>query len=482
MSIAENYIYNVIYQIVVVITPLITVPYVSRTLGAEGIGINAYAGSIIQYFILLGTLGIGLYAGRTIAYIRDDRKRLSEAFWSIFLLQFTLCGISFILCIIFTIFLTEKYRLIQIIQSLNLLAVAVDISWLFVGIENFKKLVIRSIFFRILGAICIFVFVRGSSDLWKYTAISTFSTLLSQLAMWAYLYRIVDKYKASYREALRHLWPSLQLFLPQIAIQIYLVLNRTMLGVLASKQEVGLYENADRIVKMSVSFLTATGSVMLPRVANSFSKGENEKVCHYIYTMLNFVTYLAIPMTFGIIGISVKLVPWFLGEEFIKSTVLMIILSPIIIAIAWSNVIGFQYLIPTEKTGMFTISVAMGAAVNFLINLLLIKRYLSIGAALATVAAEVTVTVTQLHLVRKDIKMLKLYKNLISYNISALVMFIIIAAIGYPLDSSFKTTVIQVVSGIFVYVGMQFLLKSDINSYIFSKLYRRICSRTLRDS
>jgi O-antigen/teichoic acid export membrane protein len=477
MSLAENYIYSVIYQIISVIIPFITVPYISKILGAEGIGINAYTASIVAYFALFGTLGIGLYAGRSVAYVRDDRKRLSQIFWSIFLLQFTLCVVSFVLCIIFTTVFADKYRLIQIIQSLNLLAAAIDISWLFVGIEDLKKLVVRSILIRILGIFCIFAFVRDSGDLWVYTAISTFSLIFGQLVMWAYLYKVVDKYKVGYKDVIVHLRPSLELFLPQIAIQIYLVLNKTMLGALVSNQEVGFYESADKIVKMSLAFLTATSSVMLPRVANSFARGEKDKIRQYVYVILNFVTYLAIPMTFGLIGISGRFVPWFLGNEFLKTSTLIIILSPAVIFIAWSNVIGFQYMIPTGKTREFTISVVAGAAINFILNILLIRRMYSVGSAIATVAAEVAVTVIQFFLVRKDIKLMALYKNLIRYNLSGLVMFIAVILIGYPLDPSYKTTIVQVLCGAFIYIGMLFLLKSDINNYIFSRLYKRICSK-----
>lgn len=477
MSLAENYVYSVIYQIISVLIPIVTVPYISRVLGAEGIGINAYTGSIVQYFALFGTIGIGLYAGRSVAYKRDDRKSLSETFWSIFLLQFTLCAVSFILCMIVTIIFAGQYRVIQMIQSLNLLAAAIDISWLFIGIEDLKKLVVRSIIIRILGIICIFAFVRNSGDLWVYTAISTFSLIFGQLVMWAYLYRVVDKHRVGYKDAIRHLKPSLELFIPQMAIQIYLVLNKTMLGVLANKQEVGLYENADKIVKMSLAFLTATGSVMLPRVANSFARGDKDKVRQYVYVTLNFVTYLAIPMTFGLIGISGRFVPWFLGNEFLKTSTLIILLSPVVIFVAWSNVIGFQYLIPTGKTREFTVSVVAGAGINFVLNLLLIKKFYSAGSAVATVIAEVMVTFIQFYLVRKDIKIMKLYKNLIRYNISGLAMFILVVVIGHFLDASYKTTIIQVLCGILIYIGMLFLLKSDINSYIFSKLFKRICNK-----
>lgn len=478
-SIAKNYTYNVIYQILSVIIPFITVPYVSRILGADGIGINAYTGSIVQYFALFGSLGIGLYAGRTVAYKRDDKEELSKAFWSIFTLQCVLCSISFALYIIFTIFFVDKYKLIQLIQALNLLSIAIDISWLFVGIEDFKKLIIRSIFFRILGVICVFIFIRTPEDLWKYIIISTLSVFLGQIVMWAYLRNIVNRVRITFKDVASHLSPSLQLFIPQIAIQVYLVVNKTMLGVMSTTQEVGFYESADKIIKISLASITAIGGVMLPRISNSFAKGDKEKINYYIYTILNFVSYLAIPFMFGIIGISRGFVTWFLGSEFSKCSILLIVLSPVIISIAWSNVMGMQYMIPTGRTQEFTISVVIGAVLNLGLNLVLIKSFQSLGAALATVLAEIAVTGTQMYFLRKDINISKLYSNIGKYFISGLIMFIPVILIGHFFEPSPKITFTQISTGGIVYILCLFLLKSDINTFIFTKVFSKLYKKFL---
>jgi O-antigen/teichoic acid export membrane protein len=475
MSIAANYVYNVLYQVIAVIIPFITVPYVSRVLGAEGVGINAYTGSIVQYFGIFGTIGIGLYGSRSIAYVRDDRKKLSKTFWQIFTLQLMLCSISLALYIIFTIFFVDNYKFIQLIQALNLLSAAIDICWLFSGMEDFKKMVVRSIFLRIIGVACIFLFVKESGDVWKYTAISSLSLLLGQGVMWLYLGKIVDSYRVNFKEIIKHLKPSLELFVPQIAIQVYLVLNKTMLGSIVNKQEVGYYENADRIIKMSLAFLTATGTVMLPRVSNSFAKGEKEKVNNYVYSTLNFVSYLSIPMMLGLIGISRQFVPWFFSAEFIKCAALISVLSPIVIAIAWSNVLGFQYMIPTGKVKEFTISVGVGAVVNFILNLLLIRRFYSIGAAIATVISEISVTGVQMYLLRKELVLKKFYRNFTKYLTAGIMMYVCVYYIGVLLGVSSKTTLLQVLAGSSVYIIVLFFLKSDINNYILRLAYNKFC-------
>ena len=479
-SITKNYTYNVIYQIVSVIIPFITIPYVSRVLGAEGIGINAYTGSIVQYFALFGSLGIGLYASRSVAYKRDDKEELSKTFWSIFILQAVLCVVAFILYLLFVLLFIQKYKLIQIIQSLSLLSIAVDISWLFAGIEDFKKLIMRSIFFRILGVVCIFMFINVPSDLWKYIVISTVSIFLGQIVMWVYLKNIVYKARVRFKDVVIHLRPSLQLFIPQIAIQVYLVVNRTMLGMMSSTQEVGLYENADKIIKISLASITAIGGVMLPRISNSFARGDNEKINYYLYTIFNFVSYLAIPFMFGIIGVSRQFVPWFLGSEFAKCSTLLIILSPIIIAIAWSNVMGMQYMIPTGRTNQFTISVIVGAIINLALNLVLIRHLHSMGTAIATVFAEVAVTATQMYFLRDNIKISILYPDIVKYLFSSLIMFIPVMLIGYFFKSTPKTTFTQIITGVITYIVVLFLLKSDINNFIFNRLFSKVYKKFSR--
>ncbi|MBL4936347.1 flippase [Clostridium sp. YIM B02515] len=472
MSVAKNYVYNVIYQIANLIIPLITVPYISRVLGAEGVGINAYTNSIVQYFILLGTIGISLYGSKSIAYIRDDRKKITNTFWSIFSLQIIMSLFAYVLYIVFISVLAKDNKIILLIQSVNILAAAIDVTWLFSGIEDFKKTVTRNLIVKTLSVISIFLFVKQRSDLWLYTFILAFSVLLGQIVLWTYVGKIVDKYVFDFNEIKKHFMPSFKLFIPQIAIQIYLVLNKSMLGWMANKTEVGLYENADKIVKMSLAVLTATGTVMLPRISNTFAKGDINKVKDYIIKSLNFVSYLSIPITFGLIGISAQFVPWFFGDEFNKCIELIIILSPILIFISLSNVIGIQYMIPTGKTNEFTLSVTSGAIVNLLLNIFLINSFYSIGAAISTLIAEIFVTVVQLFLIRNEVKISVILSDFIKYIMAALIMMISVKYLGSILGVSIRTTFIQIVLGAVIYISVLFIVKSEFNKSLFMKIIK----------
>jgi O-antigen/teichoic acid export membrane protein len=469
MSIAKNYIYNVLYQIVTLIIPLITVPYISRTLGSSGVGTNAYTYSIIQYFILFGTIGIGLYGNRAVAYVRDDKQKLSQTFWEIFVLKLITTLIAY-LALLFFLNISGRYYVIFMIQSLYIVAAAVDISWLYMGLEDFKKTVVRNLFVRIIGVVCIFIFVQDSSDLWKYVFILGLSQLIGQLTMWVYIPKTVDRIGILKLNVKRHLFSSIALFIPQIAIQVYGILNKTMLGYLSNVNEVGLFDNSDKIVKMILAVVTSLGVVMLPRVSNTFARGESEKVKNYVYESFDFASYLSIPMMFGIAGIAGTFTPWFFGPEFEKTGPLIMIISPIIVFIAWSNVIGQQYLMPVGKVRAFTISVSVGAIVNFIINLLLIRYLQSIGTAIATVIAELCVTAVQFIFVIHIFELRKLFKYLWKYMISGTIMFAIILTMGGMFKAGFISTCLQILVGIIIYVSSLFVLRSKINRKIFARV------------
>lgn len=458
--------YTVMYQITILIIPIITIPYVSRVLGSNGIGINAYTNSIIQYFILLGTIGISLYGNRQVAYVRDNKNNLSITFWSIFSLKFITTLISYVLFLIF-LSMVEKYHTIFLIQSIYIIAAAVDISWLYMGLEDFKKTVLRNLLVKVVGVICTFIFVNTTDDLWKYVLILSLSQLLGNLSLWYYLPRTINKVKVTWCDIIKHIKPSISLFIPQIAIQVYVVLNKIMLGLLSTPSEVGYFDNADKIVKIVMSLATSVGIVMLPRVSNTFARGDMKQVKNYVYKSLDFVSYLAFPLMFGLAAIAGQFAPWFFGQEFSKTGILMVIISPIIVIIAWSNVLGNQFLMPIGKVKGYTVSVIIGAIINFILNLLLIPYLQSIGTAIASVLAELTVTIVQMYLVRNDLQILVLFKSVWKYLLSGLVMFIVIMSIDAFISFGIGTMIVQILLGITIYILMLFILNSQLNKKLF---------------
>lgn len=469
MSVAKNYIYNVIYQLFIILVPLITVPYISRVLGSNGIGTYAYTNSVIQYFVLFGTIGVALYGNRAIAYTRENKQDLSRTFWGIFLMKLLTTVCSYGVFIIFLLMVNE-YKAIFFIQSIYILSAAIDISWLYMGLEDFKKTVFRNVIVKLLGVLSIFIFVKTGADLWKYVLILGSSELFGQFTMWMYIPKTVNKIKLKWKDIRIHFLPSLSLFIPQIAIQIYLVLNKTMLGLISNVSEVGYFDNADKIVKLVLAIVTSMGIVMLPRISSTFAKGEKTKVQQYIYKSFDFASYLSIPMMFGIAGIAKEFTPWFFGIAFEKTGTLIWIISPIIVFIAWSNVLGQQYLISVGRTTGYTVSVISGALVNFILNLSLISHFQSTGAAIATLVAEFIVTGVQLIYIHKNLKISKLFHSTWKFLLAGIIMYGFTRFIGTRLDASAITTFIQVFTGVIVYILLLIGLKSEINTSIFIKI------------
>lgn len=461
-SILKNYIYNLSYQILLIFLPLITTPYVSRVLGAENIGIYGYTLSIVTYFVLFGALGISMYAQREIAYVQDNVKQRSKVFFEIVILRAITMTISIILYYIFFI-RGSQYQLYYAIFTIELISTCFDISWFFQGLEEFKKTVLRNIVVKLISFTCILIFVKTKNDLNIYILIYVLSNIIGNLSLWLYLPKYIQKISLNELQIFKHLKPTLWLFIPQIAIQIYTVLDKTMIGnIVTDKSEVGYYEQAQKIVKLCLTIVTSLGTVMVPRMANTFVNGDKQQLKKYMDSSFKFVYFLAFPIMIGLLCISAKFVPVFFGDGYDKVIILINIISPIILFIGISNVLGTQYLLPTKKQKSFTISVTAGAIINFILNLFFIQRFGAVGASIATVIAEATVAVIQIISIRKDFEIrdfIVLAKNNL---LAAIVMIIPTLILGHIIKSPIISVIIQIGVGALTYVGCLFILKDEM--------------------
>lgn len=461
-SLKKNYIYNLTYQILVMIVPLITTPYLSRVLGAESIGIYSYTLSITTYFILFGSLGVAMYGQREIAYVQEDIEKRSKVFYEILLMRFTTLGISIIIFYI-TFAMKGQYSVYYKILLLEIIANALDISWFFQGIEEFKKTVIRNTIVKVVSVMCIFAFVKSSNDLNKYFLIYVLSTFLGNISLWMYMPKYIERISIKELQIFRHLKPTVGLFVPQVAVQIYTVLDKTMIGaIVEDKSEVGFYEQAQKMIKLLITISTSLGTVMVPRMANTFARGDKKKLIEYINMSFRFVLILVFPLMFGMVSIANKFVPIFYGSGYEKVIILINIIVPIVLAIGLSNVIGTQYLLPTKKQKEYTISVTAGAFVNFILNMIFIRLWKSVGASIATVIAEFTVTGAQFYMIRKEIKFVDIIKLMKNYVVSGLIMLCISVIIGKIINNNIVSITIQILVAVLVYFTVLIVLKDEM--------------------
>lgn len=458
MKIVKNFLFNVSYQVFILLVPLVTTPYISRVLGSEGVGINAYTNSIIQYFILFGTIGINTYGNRQIAYSRGNSKNVSQDFWEISILRFITIAIAYGAFLVY-LNIVHEYHTYFFAQSFQIIAAALDISWFFMGLENFKITVIRNFIIKIISLICIFTMVKNTNDLGAYILILSLSLLFGNLSLWGYLKRYVSRPDFRKLKLLKHIQPSIALFIPQVAIQIYLVLNKTMLGSISGVRSAGYFEYSDRIVKIVLAIVTSIGTVMLPRMASIYANRDYNKLKQYMYTTGDFINFLSIPLMFGLAAIAPKFSVWFMGKEFAITGNLMVVESTVIFLIGWGVMLGNQYLIPTNQIRKYTYAVSASAVVNLILNVPLIYTMGVTGATIATVASEITSTGLQLYFIRRQISIFKLFSGFWKYLLAGLIMFIIIRTVNNLWDMNFITLIIEALIGVCVYIGLCLTLR-----------------------
>ncbi len=470
-NLLKNYIYNMSYQLLILIVPVITVPYVSRVLGTENIGLFNFFHSIVSYFVLFGCIGLNLYGQREIAFCKDNVRRRSRVFWELAIIRFVTVTISTIVYIALIVCNSTGYSHYYAIFLIELIAAAFDISWFFQGIEIFKTQAIRNFIVKFLGTAAIFAFVKTEQDLNIYIICFAATNLFGNLILWVQLPRYISRVPIHLFGITKHIIPVLIIFLPQIATSIYAQLDKVMVRLFSDYFQVSYYGQAEKIVKIVMTLVTSLGLVMLSRIATSFSQGNTAAIKEYIQKSFKFLFVIAYPSTFGLMAISYGMVPWFFGEGYDMVAPCMVCLSPIILLIGISNIIGTQFLLPTNRTKQYTLSVVCGLVVNVILNTVLISEFNkfgmgSLGAAVATVCAEATVTLVQFWFVRHEFKisiMLLGTKNLIA----SLIMGISVYWISTKLTVGVLNTIIEVGVGGVIYILILLLLK---DRFIFETL------------
>ena len=458
-SIKRNYVYNTVYNVLIVFTPLITAPYLSRVLQADGIGIVSFVGSIVAYFSLFSDLGTGSYGRREVSYVRDDMEKLNIIFWETQILRVIHTLIALTVYLVLVCFYAKSYRIIFFIYAIYIVNLACDVTWFLGGLEEFGKIVFRNIIIRIIDIAFLFIFVKSKSDLPIYAFGYAFFSIAGSLVMWKYLPAYIRKPKLKSLHPYRNIKTILSLFAPSIAIQVYTVLDKTMIGIFTEGTfENGYYEQALRISRIVLALVTSLAGVMTPRIGYLFGQNDKEHIRFYMYKSYQFVLFLGIALCFGLIGISDNLVPWFFGPGYDKVAGLLKISSFIIIVIGFGTTNG-QYLVPTKRQHLFTYSVITGAVVNFSMNIVLIRMYQSYGAIVASVVAEIAVTSVQFYVVRKELSVYRVIISGINYYIAGGIMLAVLLFMNTKFTPSPVHTFTMIFTGAAVYVLLLLILR-----------------------
>lgn len=446
-----NFFYSSAYQLLLIILPLITAPYVSRVLGSEGIGIYSYTYSVASCFSMFGMLGVANYGNRVIAANRDDKEKISKTFSDIWVTQICMTFLTVLAYSIYiAYFASSVYRVALSIQILTLLCSCADISWFFFGLEEFKLTVIRNLVIKLITTFSIFIFVKNQNDVLIYIFILCGGTLLGNLSLFPFLNKYIVFYKPSLKRILKHFPSILMLFIPVLAVTLYKKMDKIMLGMMSTMSQTGYYENAEKIINIPMGLITALGTVMMPRISYLMSKGEKNQIDHYMNVSVEFSFFLASALMFGILGVSNEFVPLFYGAEFKPVAGIMNILSFTILFISLANVFRSQYLIPKHYDKAYIISVWVGALVNLVLNYILIPLDAAVGASYATVLAECSVMTIQIIYIWKELPILKYVKQGIYYIFAGGIMFCVVRIIARRMIG-WKGLFLEILVGILIY-------------------------------
>ena len=411
MSTKKNAAYNVAYRLFSVLLPLVTAPYLSRTVGKEGVGLYSLAWSVSYIFCLIGMLGLNDYGVRTIAQVRDDREKLNRAFSAIWQMQLLVAGVTLVLWLGYVFFVAGAEKTIALHLTMMSVSCLCSFDWCLMGLDIFRPIALRNTFVKSAAAVCVFIFVKNQNDLWIYAFVWSLATLAGNLSCVASLKGKVSYRRVPMKESLRHLRPCAVLFISVMAVNVYRTMDKVMVSAIAGVDENGLYENAEKIIYCLSGFISAIGTVMMPKVAHMQQNGETERIARHIDRSMELILCMVSALAFGVAAVSDRFAPLFYGEDFRYSGALMAPLAFTLIMIGFANVIRTQVVLPQKRDHIFVKSVCCGAAVNLIANACLIPSMKSMGAVAGTLLAEMTVPTVQYLILRKELP----YRQYIKY-------------------------------------------------------------------
>ena len=459
-SIKANYLYDAAYQVLALLTPFITTPYLSRVFKADGIGTISFVKSIVQYFMLFAAIGIFAYGRREISYLQDDRQGRSRVFWNLKALALINASVCITAYLVFTYIYADKNYILYLMEGINITYTLFDVGWLFAGMEEFRMLALRNAVIRVLNIASVFLLVKSRADIPVYMLLNALFMIFGHIMMYPYLPRYINAPDFKNIRPFQGIKTILILFLPSIAIEVYTVLDKTMLGLFTSTAfENGYYESAMKLSKIAMMVVLSMANVMTPRMGYLFSKNDIQTIREYMYRSYRFVWFIGIPVCFGLIGIANNFVPWFFGDGYIKVAGLLKVTGFLVLAIGVSSTTGAQYLIPSKRQTIFTLTLTLGAAVNFCMNLVFIPLFGSYGAAGASVFAESVIALSQLYVLRRELSFLKIAASSRNYLIAGIIMLSVLVFMDKKLAPSAVNTFIMIPAGALIYFEVLVILR-----------------------
>ena len=445
MSTRKNVLYNMAYRLFSVFLPLITAPWLSRAAGQGGVGLYEYTWSISYVFCLVGMLGLENYGVRAIARVKEDREALNRTFSQIWRMQLLVAGAALAVWLVYAVFVAKEEQAIALHLTLMSASCLINLDWCLMGLDQFKPIALRNTAVKLAGAAAVFLLVRGPEDLWLYALVWSAATFVGCLSCWSSLRGRVKAVRVTWKESLQHLPPCALLFVSVIAVSVYRQMDKVMVGAIAGMEQNGLYANAEKIIYCLSGFISAVGTVMLPKATRM--RKDPEKLKKHIADSMELMICMTCALAFGVAAVAQELAPLFYGEAFAESGRLMIPLAFTLIVIGFANVIRTQWILPHGKDRVLIASVVTGAVVNLLFNSLLIPRLGAMGAVIGTLLAETAVPVVQWLQIRREISYRPLLRPVVIYGVMGLIMLGLVRLTACLPITGWLTIVVQMAAG-----------------------------------
>lgn len=465
-SIKTNFIFNIINTVSAFLFPLITFPYASRIIMAEGIGQVQFYTSIINYVLLLSSLGIPLYGIREIARVRDDKKELTKTTIELISLNLLLNVIGYVVITIMCITLSKIQVNIPLflLLSTSIVLTTIGCPWFYTGVEDFKYVTIRGIIVKLVCIVFLFIFVKSQDDLLYYGVYTVMGSIGNYLINFASLRKYIDINLLSIREIniRKHVKPACAIFVFNIITSIYINLDSVMLGFLKDSTAVGYYTAGTKISHIMLTLVTSFSAVLLPRTSNLVKNEKYKEFYQLSQKAYQLILLLSLPICMGVIVLAPPLIHIFCGRNFELSINTLQIISPIIISLGLSNLIGIQILYPLGKIKLVIYSTCVGAVINVILNSCLIPIFAHNGAAIATVIAETGVTVAQIMMIKKIIPIRLFDMSILKCVLSAIAMMIVCLIINSFIQEDVMKIIVIPMTGIFMYSLCLLITKNSL--------------------
>lgn len=461
-SLKKNAFYSSLKAFLTLVFPLVTFPYASRILLPEGIGKVNFANSVVSYFILIASLGIGGYATREAARLKHDKIALTKFFKEILFINLVCSIIAYILFLIALFFVPKfsEYRNLLLVCSIKIIISTMGIEWIYIANEDFRYITVRSFIFQFISLGYLFAFVKTQDDILHYAIFGILTSVGSNLFNLIHVRKYIDVRQKITFEVKRHFKYIFVFWGMALITSIYTMLDTTMLGFFSNDVQVGFYAASTKLGHMVLNMLTAITTVLLPRLSAYVQRGDMASFKTLSQKSACILLLLAIPMMTGLFILAEPAVLLLSGQEYLPAVPVMQLIIPIIVIITLGSLTGGQVLPSIGKEKISLYSYIAGSIVNLTLNLIFIPKIGALGAALGTVCAEFMVTIIQLLYVRKYILSKDFLLTFIESLFASLIMMVGIYFLLQKIENLILQIGISVVVGISIYALILFCCRN----------------------